>query len=255
MSKGMHTEAPINDKSSFILSGRRTYADQFLRFARDTSLRENQLYFYDFNAKANYEISDKDRIYLSGYFGRDVFKFGGGFGLNWGNSTATLRWNHIFNNKLFSNLSFIYSRYNYNLEISADGIDWTSDIDNYNIRYDLGYYLNDNLKFDFGVSGIYYTFNPGQLDPLGANSAINPTKLDDKFAVEAGAYVSLEHKISDKLTAEYGLRYSYFNRLGNQTLNTYANNLPVVYNDQLRIYERANPTGETTYGSGESIAT
>ena len=113
--------------------------------------------------------------------------------------------------------------------------------------------MNNNYKFKFGVSGIYYDFNPGRLNPLTPSSGVNPRKLDNKFALETGAYASLEHKISDKLTAQYGIRYSNFMRLGDQTLREYANNTPVVYNQALGIYERANSIGETTYKKGQVI--
>lgn len=251
ISSRLAIEGPtFKDKGSFLLAGRASYANIFLALAGN----ENRAGFYDLNLKTNYELNENNRLYLSGYFGNDNFELGNFFTNSYGNLSGNLRWNHIFNDKLFSNLSLIYSRYNYNLEINAEGIDWKSDIDNYNLKYDLGYYLSDKLTLDFGASGIYYNFNPGELNPLDETSGINPLKLDDKFAVETGVYAGLEHKISDKLTAQYGLRYSYFNRLGNQTLNNYANDLPVVYNSQLGIYERAEPIGETQYDSGESIA-
>lgn len=251
ISSRLALEGPtFKDKGSFLVAGRSSYVDIFLAlFGND-----NRAGFYDVNLKTNYQINDKNRLFLSGYLGNDSFSIANLFNNSYGNLSGNLRWNHIYTDKLFSNLSFIYSRYNYNLEFNSTGLDWTSDIDNYNIRYDLGYYLNDRFKFNLGLSSIYYTFDPGKLESLDDSSTINFTKLDDKFAVEAGAYLSLEHKISEKLTAQYGLRHSYFNRLGKQTLNDYANNLPVVYNQQLGIYERANPIGETTYDRRESIA-
>ncbi|MEM1002408.1 MAG: TonB-dependent receptor, partial [Bacteroidota bacterium] len=251
ISSRLAMEGPtFKDKGSFLLAGRASYADVFLALAGN----ENRAGFYDLNLKTNYEFDDKNRLYLSGYFGNDNFELSNFFTNSYGNLSGNLRWNHIFNDRLFSNLSLIYSRYNYNLEINSEGIDWTSDIDNYNLKYDLGYYLNDKLTLDFGLSGIYYDFNPGELNPLDSSSGINPLKLDNKFALEGGVYAGLEHKISDRLTAQYGLRFSYFNRLGQQTLNTYADDLPVIYNSQLDIYERADPTGETSFSSGESIA-
>lgn len=251
ISSRLTAEGPMfKDKGSFLVAGRASYANIFLALAGNN----NRAGFYDLNFKTNYQLNEKNRIYLSGYFGNDNFKLSNFFTNSYGNLSGNLRWNHIFNDKLFSNLSLIYSRYNYNLEIDVEGTDWKSDINNYNIRYDLGYYLNDKLKFDFGISGIYYKFNPGQLNPLNETSAVNPRKLDDKFAFEAGIYTGLEHKISNKLTAQYGIRFSYFNRLGKQTLNNYANNLPVTYNSQLGIYERAEAISTTEFGSGKSIA-
>ncbi|MGC6479725.1 MAG: TonB-dependent receptor [Flavobacteriaceae bacterium] len=240
----------FQDKGSFLVAGRSSYVDVFLALMGN----DNRAGFYDLNLKTNYQINDKNRLYLSGYLGNDSFSLANLFNNSYGNISTNLRWNHIYNDRLFSNLSLIFSQYDYNLKFNSTGLDWTSEIDNYNIRYDFGYYMNDRFKFDFGVSGIYYSFDPGKLESLGENSAINFTKLDDKFALEAGVYISLEHKISDRLTAQYGLRYSYFDRLGSQTLNNYADDLAVVYNRRLGIYERARPIGQTTYDSNESIA-
>jgi hypothetical protein len=117
-------EGPIvKDKGSFLITGRRTYADMFLKLSSDESLNNNQLYFYDINAKANYKINQNNRIYLSGYLGRDYFNIQDMFGLDWGNITGTLRWNHIWNSKLFSNTSLIYSDYDYKVSIMNEGDD------------------------------------------------------------------------------------------------------------------------------------
>ena len=251
ISSRLALEGPtFKDKGSFLLAGRASYANIFLALVDN----ENRAGFYDLNLKTNYELSDRNKLFLSAYFGNDNFELSNFFTNSYGNLSGNLRWNHIFNNKLFSNLSLIYSRYNYALDINARGIDWKSDIDNYNLKYDLRYYLNSTIKLDFGVSGIYYNFNPGELKPLNNTSGINFFKLDNKYAFEAGVYVGLEHKISDKLTTQYGIRYSYFNRLGQQTLNNYEDNLPVIYNSNLDIYERADPISETTYDRGQSIA-
>ncbi len=251
ISSRLTAEAPLfGDKGSFLVAGRASYANIFLALAKN----ENRAGFYDLNLKTNYQINTKNRLYLSGYFGNDDVGFSNSFVNSFGNLSGNLRWNHIFNNKLFSNLSAIYSRYNYDLELDFVGLDWSSRIDNFNLKYDIDYYLNDKLKFNFGTSGIYYKFNPGEIRKLTPESEINPENLDKKYAFEAGLYSSLEHKISDKLTAMYGLRYSYFNRLGSQTLSVYENNSPLVYNNALGIYQRTNPIGEKTYDKGESIA-
>jgi hypothetical protein len=252
ISSRLAAEGPMfKDKGSFLVAGRTSYVNIFLALANESS----RAGFYDLNLKTNYQIDANNKLYLSGYLGNDNFNLAGLFTNSYGNLSGNLRWNHIFNNKLFSNVSAIYSRYNYNLEIPIEGIDWSSDISNYNIRYDFKYYASDKLTFDFGVNGIYYNFNPGKLKPLDEISGVNRKKLDNQFASEAGLYASLEHKISGKLTAQYGLRLSYFNRLGEQTLNNYANNAPVVYNKELGIYERAEPVSNTQYGEGKSIAT
>ncbi|WP_299680369.1 TonB-dependent receptor [uncultured Tenacibaculum sp.] len=251
ISSRLTAEAPLfGDKGSFLVAGRASYANIFLALANN----ENRVGFYDLNLKTNYQLNDKNRLFFSAYFGNDDVTFQNSFFNSYGNLSANLRWNHIFSDKLFSNLSAIYSRYNYDLQLEFVGLDWLSRIDNYNLKYDIDYYLNDKLKFDFGVSGIYYKFNPGEIRKLTPQSSINEDFLDKKFAVETGIYASLEHKISKNLTAMYGLRYSYFNRFGSQVLNTYANDLPVIYNASFGIYERANPTGQITYGDKESIA-
>ncbi|CAL2111715.1 Probable TonB-dependent outer membrane receptor precursor [Tenacibaculum sp. 190130A14a] len=251
ISSRLTVEGPaFNDKGSFLLAGRAFYAHLFLKLTDN----KNSANFYDVNFKTNYKINDKNRLFLSGYLGQDNFSLSKRFSNSYGNLTGNLRWNHIFNEKLFANLSLIYSRYNYGLQLDITGLDWKSDISNYNVKYDIGYYLNDKMKFNFGASGIYYRFNPGELNPLNESSGINPRKLDQKFALEGGVYTSLEHKVSDKLTAMYGVRFSTFHRLGSQTLNEYENDLPVVYNTQLGIYERAVAIGETAYASGETIA-
>jgi len=245
VSSRLTVEAPINDKSSFILSGRRTYADQFLRFANDTSLRENKLYFYDFNAKANYEISDKDRIYLSGYFGRDVFKFGEGFGLNWGNATATLRWNHIFNQKLFLNTTAVYSSFDYGFDINdgAQNFTWRSGITDYSVKMDFDYFINPKNTMTFGTENIYHHFNPAEIKPQNEESIFNEFLLTDKFAFENAFYVANEQKVSDKIILQYGLRFSMFQNVGKTEEYEYAEGQPKTdanITDTLR-YGRLEP--------------
>lgn len=253
ISSRLTAEAPtFKDKGSFLISGRTSYAHLFMKLNEET--KDNSIQFYDLNFKTNYQINDNNQLYLSGYYGNDEIKFGEDFTNSYGNLTGNLRWNHIFNDKIFSNLSLIYSKYFYDLEIDFVGLEWKSNIANYNLKYDLNYYLNDQYKFNFGVSGIYYDFNPGELSPNSDDSGINPSTLDRKYAFESAVYAGLEQKITDNLTAQYGIRYSHFSRLGKQTLNEYANDLPVIYNANLGVYESADTTGTTTYGSKKSIA-
>lgn len=250
ISSRLAVEGPmLKDKGSFLVAGRGSYAHLFLKLTDN----DNSAYFYDLNVKGNYEIDKKNKLYLSGYFGRDVFDFAGIFENSYGNQSGNLRWNHIFSDKVFSNLSLIYSKYDYNLVLDFISLDWESDIQNYNLKYDVKYYLSDKIKLDFGVSGISYKFNPGEVSPSSPDSAINYRKLDNKRALEGGVYVSAEHKLTDKLTAQYGLRYSMFSRLGGQAMTTYENGQPVVYNSALGIYERGTPNGEIYYGKSESI--
>lgn len=251
ISSRLTVEGPtFKDKGSFIVAGRSSYVNLFLKLADNN----NSAGFYDLNFKTNYKINDNNKLYLSGYYGQDNFNIEEAFSNSYGNLITNLRWNHMFNDKLFSNLSLIYSRYNYNMELDFRGLEWESEINNYNLKYDFSYYKSEKLKFKFGTSLIYYQFNPGLLSPLNEDSGINRLKLDDKFAYESGIYASLEHKISDKLTAMYGVRYSNFNRIGNQAISNYQNNAPIVYNSKLGIYESAEAISETEYSSGESIA-
>ena len=164
ISTRLNAEGPIvKEKGSFSISGRRTYADVFLKLSGDSSVRENSLYFYDLNVKANYKLDEKNRVYLSGYFGRDNLAFGQTFGIDYGNTTGTARWNHVFNSRLFSNTSFIYSNYSYKIRINSNNNDIhiTSDIRDLNLKEDLQYYGNADNKIDFGFSVIHHNISPG----------------------------------------------------------------------------------------------
>ncbi|MRH99370.1 TonB-dependent receptor plug domain-containing protein [Kriegella sp. EG-1] len=250
ISSRLAIEAPLfKEKGSFIIAGRRSYADLLLKAAGE----DNSVSFYDLNLKTNYNINDNNKLYLSGYFGRDAFNIGDTFDAQYGNTTGNLRWNHIFNEKLFSNLSLIASKYDYKLGITAAEFDWLSSINNYNLKYDLKYYFSDAFKLDFGLSGIYYDFDPGQINPTSETSAVNEYTLDRKKAFESGVYVNAEHKLTDRLNAQYGLRISGFTRFGGQSLVDYANDQPVVYNPSLDIYERGTSVGETYYEKSESV--
>lgn len=252
VSSRLAIEGPIvKNRSSFLVAGRGSYAHLFLKLSED--LKDNSAYFYDLNLKTNFEIDEKNQLFLSGYFGRDVFTFAENFSSSYGNSSGNLRWNHVFNDKIFSNLSLNYSKYDYQLEISAFEFDWISQIDNYNLKYDLSYFINNNIELDFGINGIYYLFNPGEISPTTETSGINYMILDQKRAVEGGIYVGADHRISSKFSLQYGLRYSSFARLGGQPILSYENDQPVVYNEVLEIYQRGTPDGVTDYEKNETI--
>ena len=240
VSTRLAVEGPIiKDKSSFLIAGRGSYAHLFLKL--DENLKDNSAYFYDLNLKTNLEINENNQLFLSGYFGRDVFKFNGTFNSSYGNSSGNLRWNHIFNDKIFSNLSVNYSKYDYQLEIKTFEFDWISQIDNFNLKYAFSYFINNNIKLDFGINGIHYLFNPGEISPTTETSGINYMKLDQKRALEGGLYVGAEHKVSEKISFQYGLRYSNFARMGGQPIVQYQNDQPVVYDEDLGIYQRGTP--------------
>ncbi|MFD1292310.1 TonB-dependent receptor domain-containing protein [Lutibacter holmesii] len=252
ISSRLAIEAPLfKEKGSFIVAGRTSYANLYLPLMEE----DIGVGFYDLNLKGNYSINQNNRLYVSGYFGRDDMQFSDSFDNSYGNLSGNLRWNHIFSDKLFSNLSFIYSKYDYEFALKLFEFNWKSSIKNYNLKYDFNYYATDALKLNFGASLISYDFNPGVISPTSATSSINYFELDQKRAFEAGFYASAEHKVSERFSLEYGLRFSMFNRLGGQTMALYENDLPVVYNEELGIYETGTIIGETDYSKSDKIAT
>jgi hypothetical protein len=251
ISSRLLVEGPIEkDKSSFLVAGRGSYAHLFLKLTDN----QNTAYFYDLNTKINYKINEKNNVFLSGYFGRDVFNINKNFTNTYGNSVFNLRWNHLYSDKLFTNLSLIYSDYYYGLTLDFIGFNWDSGIKNYNLKYDFKHYLKDNLKLFYGTNLIYYDFNPGKIEPIDENSSINSSQLDKKYAFEPAFYVDIEQKISDKISVNYGLRYSLFYRLGDQNINIYQNNNAVNYDSDLKIYEKATPIGTRFYDKNEVIS-
>ena len=235
----------VKDKGSFLIGGRSSYAHLFLKLSEEQ--KNNSAYFYDLNTKLSYKLDSNNSLYLSGYFGRDVFSLNKSFTNIYGNATVNLRWNHLFSEKLFSNLSLIYSDYYYGLDLDFIGFKWDSGIKNYNIKYDFKNYISDKFKLNYGVNGIYYEFNPGTIKPSDANSGINFDQLDKKYAFEPALYINADHEISDKIALSYGLRYSMFYRLGQSTVNIYENDNPVTFNSELQIYEKATPIGTKFY--------
>ncbi|MBN1652088.1 MAG: TonB-dependent receptor [Bacteroidales bacterium] len=216
ISSRLTIESPIvKNKGSFIVSARRTYADLFTIFSKEEAIKDAQLYFYDLNAKGNLRISDKDRVFISAYFGRDKFAFDEFFGFNWGNGTTTTRWNHIFNPKLFSNTSLIYSKYSYQILAgeTEDRIEIGSHIIDYNLKHDYQYYQNDHSSWKFGLDLIHHTMNPGDLNSE-QNDLFNSLEVEKRYAVEASFYLSNERKINTNFIINYGLRFSNFIQLG-----------------------------------------
>lgn len=222
ISSKLTIEAPIvKDRGSFIVSGRRTYADAFLAFSNDEDLKKSILYFYDLNLKANYRLSENDRLFLSGYFGRDKLGLSGRFGFDWGNSTGTLRWNHLFNDKLFSNTSLIYSDYDYQIEIIEAGFKIGANIQDINLKQDFDYFVNDKNKIKFGANVIHHTFNPGQFASTSDQSVVNELKIESRYSLESAAYIANEQKINGLLTLNYGLRFTNFTQIGPGEIYTY----------------------------------
>jgi len=232
ISSRLTIEAPIvKDKGSFVVSGRRTYAD-IVYSIFEPDFRGNSLYFYDLNAKANYKIGEKDRVFISGYFGRDRFGVED-FGFDWGNETATLRWNHIFSEKLFSNTSLVYSNYDYQIkaENSGTNVQVSSGIQDFNFKQDFSLYANANNTIRFGLNVIHHSFKPGELTSTGVNS-FNDIILDKQYAWESGIYLSNSQKIGARWNLNYGLRLSMFNAIGPGTVYTYSNEGFVINSEE-----------------------
>jgi hypothetical protein len=245
-------EGPIvKDKAGFLIGGRASYAHLFLPLFNV----DNTAYFYDLNTKLNYKVNDNNNLYLSGYFGRDVFAISNNFENIYGNSVLNLRWNHLFSDKLFSNLSLIYSDFYYGLELNFVGFKWNSGIQNFNIKYDLKHYLSDTFQINYGFNGIYYTFNPGKIVPNGPDSGILEEQLIKKYANEFAVYVDFEQTLSEKLSIQYGLRLSHFIRRGQDEFNVYENDNPVVFDPFLLVYQEASPIGTINPKRKDQLAT
>jgi len=245
-------EGPIvKDKGSFLIAGRASYAHLFLKLSKDQ--KDNAAYFYDLNTKLSYKLDSNNSLYMSGYFGRDVFVLNKSFTNIYGNTTFNTRWNHLFSDKLFSNLSLIYSDYYYGLDLDFVGFKWGSGIKNYNVKYDFKSYLSDKIKLNYGVNGIYYEFNPGTITPSTPDSGINYQQLEKKYAFEPAIYINAEQKVTEKIDINYGLRYSLFYNVGSSTVNLYENNNPVDFNSQFQIYEKGTPIGTQNYGKNKVI--
>lgn len=239
ISSKLNIEGPIvKDKSSFIISGRRTYADVFLKLSPDEQQQKSQLYFYDLNLKANYMVSENDRIYLSGYMGRDKFGFDEAFGFDWGNKTATIRWNHLFSDKLFSNTTLLYSDYNYVFKatFSERTIEAGSEISDYNLKEDLTYFVNDKNKINFGGNIIHHTFSPGDIKVDGVVQIDNT--LEKRYSLETALYISNDQKITDYFQLSYGLRYSNFSQIGPGNIYTFDNQGLLVLTKQYKDWEK-----------------
>lgn len=224
ISSRLMLEGPIaKDKASFMVAGRRSYADLFLMFSRDEDLKGNSLYFYDLNGKVNYRINQKNQLYLSGYYGKDVFK-NDFFKMNWGNATGTLRWNHIFDEKLFSNFTFVVNQFDYNIGFTDDGPQsflWQSSLTDYNLKANFTWFASTSNKVTFGFSGMFHDFFPGTIEGQSEESFISNYSLPDNFAMESAVYISNEQKIGTRVTLKYGLRLSIFNNIGPGTWYKY----------------------------------
>ncbi len=241
ISSRIKVEGPIvQNKGSFMISARRTYIDFFLRASSDSTIRGSSIYFYDLNAKVNYHFDDKNAIYLSGYFGKDVLALKNTFGTDWGNSTGTIRFNHLFNSRLFSNTSLVFSNYNYVISSFLSNADFkaTSQITDLNLKEDLSYSMGDNHTLKFGFNILHHDIAPGDISASGSSS-FNNISTEKRYGFENAIYVSDEWKASDKFTLLYGLRLSGLYLLGPGTFKTYD--------------ASGNTLSSTTYSSGQPV--
>ncbi len=242
-------EGPIKkEKGSFMLSGRRTYIDVLIKPFASGTLANSGYFFYDANLKANYKITDKDRIYLSGYFGRDQFRFGNESGtfnadIPWGNSTATLRWNHLFNNKLFLNTTAVYNDYQFSFGAKQGDVEFklSSGVRDWNGKIDLDYYSTFNHKFKTGIAYTYHKFIPNQVSGTAGEVELEPNNALIKYAHEGGAYILDEFEPTKWLKINAGIRYSWFAQSGPYS----------VYETDLN----GKRTDSTTYTKGETVKT
>lgn len=236
----------VKDKGAFLVGGRSSYAHLFLKLTDN----DNSAYFYDLNTKLNYRLNEDNTLFFSGYFGRDVFRISESFVNTYGNSVFNLRWNRIMSDNIFANLSLIYSDYYYGLTLDFVGFNWNSGIQNINFKYDFDHYPDNNLGLKYGLQSTYFRFNPGEIEPL-ANSGINYSQLIKKYALESAVYTSAEYIFSESLSAEAGVRVSNFLRLGQEELNLYPNDQPVIFNEDFGIYEKADPSGTANPAGSE----
>ena len=224
ISSRLTIEAPIvKDRASFIVSGRRTYADLFLPLSSNKEMRSSRLYFYDFNAKINYRINENNQVFLSGYFGRDVFK-NPLTSMQWGNETCTLRWNHLFSKKVFSNFSLAYSNYNYLIGTKmgeSNSFEWLSRLRDIGLKADFSYYPNTNNMIKFGGNVIYHLFQPGLARGTGNEPLYNEVKMPTNYALESAVYGSNEQHFNEHFTVKYGMRISMFQNIGPGTVYHY----------------------------------
>ncbi|MEH6680190.1 MAG: carboxypeptidase-like regulatory domain-containing protein [Sediminicola sp.] len=251
ISSRLLAEGPFDKgRGSFVVAGRASYAHLFLKLADN----ENSAYFYDLNTKLNYRLNGTNSLFFSGYYGRDVFDISDSFSSSYGNTMANLRWKKNFSDLVTADLSLIYSDYLFGLNLGIQDFEWDSSIKNFGLKYDFKHHLSEDIQLNYGANALYYDFNPGTLRPDGDDSGINFQQLDKKYALEPAFYLDVEHTISEKISVRYGLRYSMFYRYGQEDITLYEDDLPVIFNPDLMVYEKAEPIGSTPYGKGENIA-
>ena len=263
-------QGPIKkDKASFIISGRRTYIDVLSKpfFAPGSAFAGTSYYFYDLNAKLNWQISQKDRLYLSGYFGRDVFKFrdvSSNFGSDvlWGNTTACLRWNHLFNSKLFSNTTVSYTNYDFSFAASQSGFELklVSGIKDWNAKYDLVFMPNPRHTIKAGLNYMYHTFTPSNVSAKQGENTFDLGKIIKLYSHDAAIYISDDWEITPRLKVNVGLRFGYFAQVGPFTRyvkNQFGKNSDtIVYPREKKVvdYNGLEPRFSMRYSLSKSMS-
>lgn len=234
-------EGPLKkDKGSFMLSARRTYADMFLKLSKDSTINSSSLYFYDLNLKTNYQFNENNTLYLSGYFGKDFLGYSDTFGFDWGNATATLRWNHIFNPKLFSNTSLIYGDFNYNVDVFDENANFNiaSLIRSVNFKQDFQYFASSSHLIEFGVNALKQNISPANF--VSRDTSIFSTlESESRSGIDLNAYISHDWRVSDRFNVLYGLRLSSFLAMGPGTFNKYDADGEIIYTERFSQSEIA----------------
>jgi len=214
-------EGPIKkDKSSFLVSGRRSYLDAFQRTFGKDEVKENFVFFHDFNMKLNFKPTNKDRFFLNSYYGRDSFVFGDLAKFDWGNANVSFRYNHLFSDKLFANTSVIGSNFDYQLEVQ-DELTWTANLQELAFKQDFSWFVNPDNEMRFGYQGTFLRFSPGRIEPASDDAIFVTTTLERMRALDHAIYVGNTQKVNDKVSLQYGLRYSLFQNVGAATIYTY----------------------------------
>lgn len=259
----------VKDKSSFMISGRRTYIDQLVKpfIKKGSQFYGSGYYFYDLNAKFNYKFSNKDRLYISGYFGRDVFDFVNNqrqFDVNipWGNSTMTARWNHVFNKKLFMNTTFVYNDYDFALGALQNSFNFSlkSGIRDLSFKSDLDHYLTPEHKLKYGLQYTYHRFSPSIISGRQDSVVFSPNNSQLKYAREMSAYIQDDWEISERLKMNYGLRWSGFQQVGpytNFTTDNFGNRLDSAIfkkGDPIKFYHGLEPRATLRYSINDETS-
>lgn len=255
LSSRASVEGPFPDHlGSFLVAGRRSYADLFLELSPDTAVRRRQAYFYDLNAKTNFPLGASGSLMVSGYLGRDVFSPSGAFGANWGNLSGTVRWNEVVANRLFSKVTLVGSDYDYHVKflLASSSETWTSRVRSHALRVDETLNLAANQTIDFGVALTNEVVNPGDVTPSDTTH-VEPVSLQQRSGLTPAAYVDHEVDLGGRWALRYGARLSTFARRGPAAIYQYAGGAPIQWNPALLRYEPSPIVDSTMYPGGTTV--